>query len=75
MNLELVKEALREALKPHFNGRNAPARLDNAVDDSFNAISHMLTIREAPKKRLGVTIMTPQASMVKDNPNTTPRTI
>ncbi len=75
MNLQIVRETLKEALKPHFNGRNAPARLDAAVEDALNSISHMLTSREAPKKRLGVTIMTPQASMVKDNPNTTPRTI
>lgn len=75
MNLEVARETIREALKSHFTGRNAPARLEAAVEDTLKAITHMLTSRDAPKKRLGVTIMTPQASMVKDNPNTTPRTI
>lgn len=71
--LQHAVEKLREALKPHFKGRNAPARLEAATADALQAINHLITTRnDAPKNKLGATVMTEGASANKTIP---PRTV
>lgn len=74
-SVEIAIELLREAMRPHFKGRNASGRLENAVSDSINAIVHLITVREDVKKnKLGATVMTEGASINK-GPGSVPRTL
>lgn len=68
--VEVVKQLLKESLTPFFKGR-AASKLDGAVDAAAESIAHLVTIRENVKKnKLGVTVMTENASMGPRPPRT-----
>jgi len=60
--LELCRANLRASLAPHFKGKGAAERLEEAVHVATNSISHMLTMRAVRKNPLGATIMTEGAA-------------
>jgi len=73
--VELAADLLREALRPHFKGKTAGLRLEEATNDALNAVAHLITVREDVKKgRLGATVMTQGASMAK-RPGSVPRSL
>lgn len=73
--LDIALECLTEALVPHFKGKNAEDRLNEAAGAALASISHLLTVRETVKKRpLGATVMTEQASG-NIRPGITPRSL
>lgn len=63
--MELARENLYESLLPYFKGKNKEERLDRAVNDALNSISHMLSLESARKNPLGATVMTEGASATK----------
>jgi len=66
--IEVVREKLLEALRPHFKGKTAQRRLEKAVKDSIEAIAPLITTREVTGQKLGGTIMTEAAAT--RNPHT-----
>lgn len=73
--LNIARGLLEEALAPHFKGKNKAERLEKALNDVMESISHLLTTSEdAKKNKLGVTVMTHDASAFK-RPGSTPRSL
>lgn len=64
--IELARHLIRKALANHYTGAK---RMDEATEEILGAIQHLIQTGPAPKKgKLGVTVMTEQASM--RNPST-----
>ena len=71
--VDMAAALRRGALRPHFKGKTAEARLEKATVDALGAVAHLITVRQDVKKnRLGATVMTEGASQFKTRP---PRTL
>jgi len=64
--LQNARGLIKESLKPFFKGKTAEERLEKATAATLEAIGHLVTTRtDAPKNKLGVTVMTESASANK----------
>lgn len=63
--LDIALECIKEALAPHFKGKNSDERLNEAANAALGSVAHMITVRQDVKKKpIGATVMTEQASAV-----------
>lgn len=64
--LQNARGLLKESLRPFFKGKTAEERLEKATAAALESVSHLITTRaDAPKNKLGVTVMTESASANK----------